>query len=169
MPQTTSTFDSGTGSQTLTNSFDGLDLSEAPSLTLRVEFTKLDTDAADTCDVTLQCTHDGGTTWDDRIHLKQVLGDMTGSATAPEVREATIYQEPGQGLHPSVSNREPSGSSGGVVLLAGETLDGPFPVKQRTAASGSVAAWRVRTVIVDADSDADFEGKIRLIWPIQRL
>lgn len=148
----TVTIDTGAGGQTLNYNLDQLDLSNADWMRLTLTLTKIDTDAGDTCDVYVQSRGKDGN-WMDRAHFPQVLG--TGSPT--EIWTQVLQQ--GATLSSTEESMEPSGSSGGARLAAGEVLHGPFPGLYRDS-TGWGPSWRVQVVVADSDNDGDFEGSV---------
>lgn len=154
---------SGTGSQTLTSLMDPLDYSGFSSLTVRSSLVATDTDAIDTCVIRLQTSADPVTgIWNDRICLESFTGDMSASSTAPETKQATVFNSD---VLASVEREfEESGSLGGASLAAGAVQNGAFfPSIYNPATDARMATCRLRIAITDADSDASFIGTID-VW-----
>lgn len=137
-----------------------LDLSHASTLELVATLTQIGTDAADTLDIELQELLEDGVTWDTRIHLGQILGNASASATAPLSRKGTSRAD----TLIDQANRAftPTGSSDGADLVTATVRDGPFPAKLRTAA-GWVSGWRFRlTIGGDVNTNSVFVGELWL-------
>lgn len=146
----------GTGNYTL----DAIDLSWADEITMRVSFTKANTDAGDTCDVYLQSRGPDGI-WTDRIASHQLTGDMSPTTADPEVRDYVLQQF--GTFSDAEEGAETSGSLGGSRLTAGTVRNGSFPGLFKTAGSPMTPGWRIQIVVVDAGTDnADFEGTVYL-------
>lgn len=149
----------GAGAQTITQSFPTLDLSHAAAIKFVIRITKADADAGDTLNITFEDTWDAGVTWNERARSREFIGSESPSTTAPETQELTIQQ-----LIPLAAvgeeALEPSGSGGGSALSATSVRNGPFPRTQRSTAGARLAAWRMKAVVVDANSNGDFEGVI---------
>lgn len=156
----TYTLDTGAGSKTgasaITSNFNPGRFGHYDALTVYLNVTKADTDAADVLDVALQETRDG-VTWHDRARFANVTGDLTASATAPEVRRLVVQQF--GSFADGEEELEPSGSAGGTRLTAGTVLNGPFPPLLRTGGTRQ-SSFRLYIEVTDADNDADFEGTI---------
>lgn len=152
-------FNTGTGTQTINEELSKLDLSNCVSILMEVILTKALTDAGDTLNVYLQ-SRGRARVWNDRIAAAQLLGNMTVSESAPEVREYQLQQL--GTLSDTEEAQEPSGSAGGSRLTAGTVRNGPFPGKYVDAAGAPGASWRVQFDVTDADADADFEGRVVL-------
>ena len=151
-------FNTGAGAQTITQEIE-LDLSLCKCLLVELKVTKADTDAGDTLDVELQDTTDR-VAWHRRIRFTAVTGDLSPSATAPIYRRATINQVIDLAATEEVYT--PDGSAGATALIAGTVINGPFPGKVASAGVGVLNSWRVSLTVVDADSDADFEGQVSI-------
>lgn len=153
------TFDTGAGGQTITTELPLLNLGRAETIALVLKVTKADTDANDTLDVYFDETFDR-VTWDNRGRFQQITGDMSPSATAPEVRKLVISSR--IALDATEESYETSGSAGGSDLAAGTVRNGPFaPIFRNTA--GIAASHRLRFVVADpTGSNADFEGSVTL-------
>jgi hypothetical protein len=155
------TLDTGPGSQTILVNLD-VDMARGFAILGELLVTKSVTDAIDTLDVRLQSCNSADAAnpvWNTRARFAQILGNMTTSASAPEIRDIAL-QKFGT-LSDGEEAYEPSGSAGGSDLAAGSVLNGPFPGPRRTSA-GRQPSWRLKIDVVDADADADFEGAITL-------
>jgi hypothetical protein len=159
-----STFDTGTGNQTLTYELNEIDLSFATALLIEAKVTKADTDAADELHIRLQETTDR-VVWNTRARLTKFTGDQSPSVTAPEYQRATLNQF--VDLASTEEAYEPSGSAGATDLAEGSVLNGPFPGIYRDAtARKRMPNWRFTvTVSGDANTNADFEGSLKL-WAV---
>jgi hypothetical protein len=155
------TLDTGAGAQPLNRPLAKLDLSQADSITLRATITKAAEDAADTLNIRLQESWDGGVTWHTRIRLAEFTGDMSPSTSAPEVREGVAQQF--GALADAEEALEPSGSAGGTDLSAGTVRNGHFAPAYRVGGVRA-ATHRLQVVVVDGDSDGDFEGTIEVFY-----
>lgn len=148
--------DSGTGTQTITDNLNrNLDLSGCQAISVRMVITAADTDAADELEVALQASFDG-TEWDDRIRFEPVLGDTSPSASAPEVRVATIQQKVDMA---STEEMYEETDSAGADLTPGSVRNGTFPPPARDE-NGRIVSWRLKIDVTDADSNAGYEGTI---------
>jgi len=147
------TFNTGTGTGTKqTTVLNPDDLSQCRALWLRVHCTKAVTDAVDVLLVKLQCTQNGGLTWEDRIALS-LDGSLSPDATTPSETAGVIFQE--KELGPTEEAGQPA------TLTADAVKHGPFPPPYRDATLTTFAfqsSWRVVISLTDADNDADFEG-----------
>jgi hypothetical protein len=155
------TLDTGPGDQTIERTLAAIDLSSADSLTLRAKITKAAEDAADTLNIRLQESPDGGVTWNTRARLAEITGDMSPSTSAPETREAMVQQF--GALADAEEALEPSGSAGGTDLSAGTVRNGHLSPPSRTGGVRT-SAWRLQVVVVDADDDAEFEGTLEVFY-----
>ena len=138
-----------------------LDLSHSHSLLMEFEVTSAATAASDTLEVKLQETSNG-TNFNTRARSNTVAGNATVSAAAPKIERLTVEQN---GPLMSTEERyEPSGSAGASEPTAGTVINGPFPGKYRTTATGWTPNWRISLVKTDGGgSDAAFAGTVR-IW-----
>lgn len=156
----------GAGSQTINvNVEQGIARAQAVQLVLNL--TTAATDAGDTLDIRFQETPDDGVTWDTRARFDQFLGTATVSAAAPERRILLIHAR--TWVTQGESAYEPSGSAGASEIAAGTVLNGPF---YAALAKGSASLpgqqihgnrYRINIRVVDANSNANFAGTIR-IW-----
>src|ERR1051326_5532720 len=136
-----------------------LDIARREALSLGMVIAAALTDAVGTIAARLQFSPDG-TRWDTVAYTDTVLGNATVSASAPEVRRATVCNR--VYLDAPARAYEPGSSAGATDLVAASARDQPFPAK--IYASGvQVASWRVQLVQVDADSDASFGGTVA-VW-----
>jgi hypothetical protein len=156
-------FDTGaaSGSKTQTTNLDKFDLSRCKVIDVWVSLTTADTDLADLFDIFFEETIDG-VTFDQRLHSHQFTGDMTASATAPEVRRYRIYGHTVTDVLDEIY--ETSGSAGGTALAAGAVRHGPFVPKlaSTSAPFTGQTTHRFRFVTVDTDVDARFSGTVTL-------
>jgi hypothetical protein len=130
-----------------------MDLSQFDELELEIDVDTSATDAGDTLDVYLQSRGPAGI-WDDRIATAQILG----TASDNEVRKYAVQQF--GTFADSEEASEPQGSAGGSHLTAGSVKNGPFPPPYRSAGVGTLTAWRLQFVMVDADADGSFTGTV---------
>lgn len=152
-------FDSGAGSQTILLTYPPLDLSWKRQILGVLTVTKADTDAADTFDAYLEFSRDGSI-WNQVAEWDQILGTASPSATAPEIRNIVVQQ--GIALDPNEEANEPTGSAGAASLVPGSVRQVSFPGKIYSGGA-VISAMRVRLVVVDANSNGDFEGSV-VLW-----
>jgi hypothetical protein len=151
-------FDTGPGAETVNTELEKIDISGARKIRLDLTVDKSDTDAGDTYDVYFQEADDGGF-WHDRGHFEQITGSMSPSSTAPEIRTLVISCD--STIDSTEESYEPSGSAGGSRLAAGTVRNGPF-LGVRKDTTGRLARHRIQWVVVDGDSNGDFEGNVTL-------
>lgn len=150
-------FDTGTGSQTITNDLPPFDMSWADIIQATLVVTKADTDAGDTLNVYLQSRDQSGV-WKDRIAFTQVLGNLSPSAGSPKVYDAAIQKF--QDLSDDEEEKEVAPGSTGSHITAGTVVNGPFPGRYMAGEDPPYTGWRLVLDVVDADADGDFEGSI---------
>lgn len=157
------TLDTGAGNQVITSNLNPGDYSQFDAIRLTARLTKADSDAGDSLDIRLQDCWDGDQatpTWNDRIRLAAFTGDLSPSASAPEVQQGVIQKFGSLASTEEVS--EPTGSAGASALTAATVVNGPFPGKVRSVL-GPQPTWRLRIEVSgDADADADFEGVVEV-------
>jgi hypothetical protein len=151
-------FDTGASGQTVTLTYDPIDLTGMRSIVGYLNVTKADTDAVDTLDGVFQFTRDGSI-WHSVAAWPQITGDMSPSSTAPEVRQFIAQNVP---TELTGASYEPTGSTGATALIAGSVRNQPFPGKIYSGGLW-ISAMRVVLTVVDADADADFEGDV-VLW-----
>lgn len=162
----TYTLATGAGSQTINVNCEH-DLSRARAVILDIELTAADTDAGDTLNIRFQESLNGGTTWNTRARSIQFLGTLSPSASAPETYRLVMAADPP--LITTDAAYEPGGSAGATEILAEAVVNGPFARINRPAAGsppGTTArnpAHRINIAVVDADSDGNFAGTLRLL------
>lgn len=145
---------------TVTQNFPSMDLSHAEALMLEMEITAAAAAASDTIECKLQETSNG-TNWNSRARTTTIAGNATVSASAPEYVRATLNQV--VDLASTEEFYEPSGSAGASEITAGTVINGPFPGKVRSAASGWTASWRIVLTKTDGGgNDAAFSGTVRV-------
>lgn len=154
-------FDLAAGATETTNyEIDG-DLSRARSLLLELVITEAQDDADDSLDVKFQDTTDR-VVWNTRARFATIAGNVTVSASAPEVRRLALLTE-GLAIESTEEGYEPSGSAGASELAAGAVLNGPLPARFRNS-TGQLAAYRFSLVKTDtAGDDAEFSGTLK-VW-----
>lgn len=158
-------FDTGAaaGDGTITVNLDPHDLTRCKVIDVLVSLTTADAAADDLFDIFLDETFDG-VTWDQRLHSHQFTGDMTASATAPEVRRYRIYGHTVTDTPDEIY--ETSGSVGASDLAAATVKHGPFAPKRHGTVSpyNLQTTHRLRFVTSDPDSDARFGGSVTLTF-----
>lgn len=158
-----STFEFGPDAVTDNLELNLMDLSRFDSLQFEVKFTTMDTDAGDTLNIRLQSTSDR-VQWHTRIRFPEFTGSGDPDAAGPEYYRLTVRQL-GE-LSADEEAYEPSGSESATDVPAGQVRNGPFPGKYRDATEKKWKPnWRIRSVLVDADSNASFIGEFR-IWGV---
>lgn len=156
-----STFDTGPGDKVFFHELNPVDLSRAWAIMVEIKLTKADTDALDLFDVRFQETSDR-VAWHTRARSIQFTGDLSPTPATPEYYRLVVNQI--VDLAATEEAYEPSGSLGASELSAGSVLNGPFPGKYRDK---DTKEWKPNArlrfeVSGDADSDADFEGEVRI-------
>lgn len=153
------TFDTGTGTKTITQDLDKFDLSLAKALICRLFVTKADTDAGDILDVYIE-ERSNIVSWDPRGRFAQVLGDLSPSVSAPEELKLVISAD--VNLDTTEEAYEPSSPLGPALLLPGTVRNGPFAGKLYSGGL-RVATHRVRLEVTEASTaNADFEGNVTI-------
>ena len=157
-----STFSFGPDGETVNDECNSIDFSLFESLLWEVVFTTMNTDAGDTLNIRLQSTSDR-VQWHTRARMIEFLGTGDPDATGPEYYRMTVRQL-GE-TSADEEGYEPSGSESATDVSAGMVRNGPFPGKYRSVEFGLQPNWRIRSVLVDANSNASFIGEFR-IWGV---
>lgn len=150
-------FDTGaaSGGQTITLTYDPIDLSCYSRMLGELKVTTADTDAGDTLDSVIQFTRDGSV-WNSVAAWDQILGSMSPT----EIRHV-VLQQPTSEMASTEQAYEPTGSGGATALVAGSVRNSPFPGKIYLN-NLWIAAFRVVLTVVDANSNARFAGSVTL-------